>query len=193
MYTPENKMALLHNLYAPYKNCNGCHFNMPPITHIVFGEGDPNAKIMFIGEAPGAQEDLQARPFVGRSGKLLTSILEKIGIARADVFITNIVKCRPPNNRKPTPAEIAQSRPLLLEQITIINPRIICTLGSAALEGLLGHPVKITQLRGKPLMWHHTIVIPTYHPAFILRNSKKLPYLIEDITSAQNQASTLRP
>ncbi len=140
--------------------------------------------MLFIGEAPGREEDLQGKPFVGRSGKLLNRILDAIGITRNDVFITNIVKCRPPNNRRPLPQEIEASKPLLYSQIKIIRPSVICTLGSAALESLLGEPVKITKKRGRPISWNNITIIPTYHPAYILRNPRELQTFIYDIDQA---------
>lgn len=178
------KLEQLNKLYAPLRSCTGCHFNMPKATQIVFGEGNPDSPLVFIGEAPGQEEDITGRPFVGRSGKLLTKLLEAYDVQRSDIFITNIVKIRPPNNRKPTPQEITQSKPLLIKQLEIINPKVICTLGAAALEGLLGHPVQITNLRGKPFKWGNMTVIPTYHPAFILRNQTKLEPLALDIKKA---------
>ena len=149
MTAAQYKQQLLNDLYTPYQGCTGCHFNMPPATQIVFGVGNPDSPLVFIGEAPGREEDLQGKPFVGRSGKLLDRILDACGTTRENVFITNIVKCRPPNNRRPLPSEIEASRSLLFDQLKIIRPRAICTLGSAALEGLLDRPVKITQQRGK--------------------------------------------
>lgn len=184
MSEKEYKQQLLNDLYKPYLKCTGCHFGLPPATQIVFGEGTPNSPLVFIGEAPGRDEDIQGRPFVGRSGKLLDRIINASGSNRTDVFITNIVKIRPPNNRKPTPQEIAISKPLLLSQLKIIRPKIICTLGSAALEGLLDQPVKMTQMRGKPIKWHSITVLPTFHPAYILRNPKELKTLIADIHQA---------
>ncbi len=188
MNATEFKQQLLNALYKPYRTCNGCHFKMPPATHIVFGEGNPNASLMFIGEAPGREEDLQGKPFVGRSGQLLNRILDAIGLSREEVFITNVVKSRPPNNRRPLPQEIEINKPLLLGQIKIIRPKVICTLGSAAIEGLLGNPVKISQIRGKQVIWNHIPVIPTYHPAYILRNPQELQILIQDITAAAKLA-----
>lgn len=182
------KQQLLEDLYEQYRNCKGCHFKMPPATQIVFGEGNPHAKLMFIGEAPGREEDIQGKPFVGRSGQLLNRILDAIGISRDDVFITNIVKCRPPNNRRPTPQEIEISKPLLLGQIKIIRPKAICLLGSAALEGLLPAHPKISQVRGKKLIWEGIPVIPTYHPAYILRNPQELQTLVQDISTAATLA-----
>ena len=184
MNATTHKQQLLDMLYKPYKDCNGCHFKMPVATQIVFGEGNPDTKILFIGEAPGREEDLQGRPFVGRSGKLLDRILESAHAPRKTIFITNVVKCRPPNNRRPLPAEIATNKPLLMEQIKIIHPKIICTLGSSALEGLTGRTVKITKERGKPISWNGITILPAYHPAYILRNPKELETLMRDISTA---------
>lgn len=184
MKATPNKQQLLEALYKPYNGCNGCHFNMPKATQLVWGEGNIDSPILFIGEAPGKDEDIQGKPFVGRSGKLLNKILESIGSARKSVFITNIVKCRPPNNRRPLAQEIKISRPLLYSQIDILKPRIICTLGSAALEGLLGEQIKITKKRGIPIPWRNLTIIPAYHPAYILRNPKELQTLTADIGTA---------
>ncbi len=184
MNSSSYRQQLLNTLYAPFKGCSGCHFNMPKATQIVLGEGNPNSSLLFIGEAPGREEDLQGKPFVGRSGKLLNRIFDAIGITRNDVFITNIVKCRPPNNRRPLSQEIEASKPLLYSQIKIIRPFVICTLGSAALEGLLGKSVKITQKRGKPIAWNDITIVPAYHPAYILRNPQELQTLIHDIDQA---------
>lgn len=177
------KQALLDALYAPYKD-----FKNTPLyieegcTSIVFGEGDPDATILFIGEAPGEQEDREGRPFVGRSGQLLNHALQKAGLNRADVYITNIVKCRPPNNRTPTPAELKTGRELLLlKQIEIINPKVICTLGAAALTGLTEKPYPITKIRGQPIDFNGHILLPTFHPAYILRNQTALPIFLADI------------
>jgi uracil-DNA glycosylase len=191
MNSSAHKQQLLDKLYAPYDSCNGCHFHMPKATQIVFGEGDIQSPLIFIGEAPGKEEDLQGKPFVGRSGKLLNKILETVGTSRQDVFITNIVKCRPPNNRRPTAQEIEQFKPLLYSQIKIMRPKVICTLGSAALEGLLGGPVKITQKRGIPFEWNGIIIVPTFHPAYILRNPKELKTLARDIEAAAQKAGLI--
>lgn len=164
------KEDLLLELYKPYKNIKHCPVNTNGCTQIVMGEGDPTAKIMFIGEAPGHDEDIQGRPFVGRSGKLLNKCLNELGLKREDVFITNIVKCRPPNNRKPLPAEVFFFKPILIHEIKIVRPNVICTLGASALEGLLGEPFSITKIRGKILNFEGIPLIPTLHPAYVLRN-----------------------
>ncbi len=140
-------------------------------TNAVFGEGKFNSKIMCIGEGPGKDEDIQGRPFVGRSGKLLDKILNDFGFLRtSNVFIGNIVKCRPPENRAPFPIERATCLPYLLKQIEIINPKIIVLLGATALNGLIDSKLKITKVRGNWIKWNGRLVMPTFHPAALLRN-----------------------
>lgn len=179
------KQTLLEALYAPYKRCMQCPLGNQGRTHVVFGSGSADARLMFVGEGPGRDEDAQGEPFVGRSGQLLNKLFEAMGINREEVFISNIVKCRPPNNRKPTPIEMSVCKKLLLEkQIKIIRPRVLCTLGSSALEGLLDRPVKITAERGIAISYKNTPVIPTYHPAYVLRNPPALQHLAKDIQTA---------
>jgi len=187
MNTKRYKQQLLDKLYEPYQKCLECPLGFQGRINVVFGEGDPDADFMFIGEAPGKDEDIQGKPFVGRSGKLLNKVLELIGMQRSDVFISNIVKCRPPGNRKPTPEESHICKNLLLKkQVKIICPKIICTLGSAAIQGLLeDYTLKITKTRGTFINWDNFTVLPTYHPAYILRNPKKLKTLVDDIKTAQ--------
>lgn len=182
------KQNLLEELYKPYKKCLQCPLGNLGRTQVVFGQGNPDAELMFIGEGPGAEEDKQGLPFVGRSGQLLNRILQAVGLDREEVFITNIVKCRPPNNRKPLPIESETCKRILLKkQIQIIRPQVICTLGSAAIQGLLNdYGLKITQIRGKEFTYEDTRVIPTYHPAYILRNAKELQFLMQDIQTATN-------
>lgn len=139
-------------------------------TNVVFGEGDPHASLMFIGEAPGQDEDMQARPFVGRAGQLLTKIIEAMGLARRDVYIGNILKCRPPGNRNPLPSEILSCGRYLARQIEIIRPKVICALGKFAAQTLLKTEVPISELRGKFFDYHGIKLMPTYHPAYLLRN-----------------------
>ena len=145
-------------------------------THVVFGVGDIHASLMFVGEAPGADEDLQGEPFVGKAGQLLTKIIETMGLSRATVYIANILKCRPDTpgqaagNRKPTPDEMRTCLPYLLAQIQWIKPRVIVALGATAVEGLLGKTVGITKLRGHFQQFQGVPVMPTYHPAYLLRN-----------------------
>ncbi len=138
--------------------------------HIVFGEGDAHAKLVFVGEAPGADEDIQGRPFVGRAGQLLTRIVAAMGLTREEVYICNILKCRPPGNRNPLPEEIAACEPFLLMQIKAIKPKVICALGSFAAHALLKTDAPITVLRGVFHDYRGIPLMPTYHPAYLLRN-----------------------
>lgn len=178
------KQQLLDNLCEHYAATPDALLKFSGSTTIVFGEGNANAKLMFVGEGPGQQEDEQGRPFVGKSGQLLNKLLEIAGLSRDDVYITNIVKTRPPNNRKPLPNEIAFSMPLLMKQIEIIKPQLICTLGSSALQGFTGESVSITKARGKIININGLNIMPTYHPAYILRNPKELKNLADDILNA---------
>jgi uracil-DNA glycosylase family 4 len=185
MTTKELKQLLLEELYAPYKNCLLCPLSIQGRTHVVFGRGNPDAKILLIGEAPGKEEDLQSQPFVGRSGKLLSKALESLSIKETDVYITNIVKCRPPLNRTPLPNESALCTKLLLEeQIKIISPSVICSLGSCATKFLLKKNKEISKIRGTIQSYRSVNLIPTYHPAYILRNQKSFPLFLSDLALA---------
>jgi uracil-DNA glycosylase family 4 len=153
-------------------------------THVVFGVGDPDADLMFIGEAPGLHEDKQGEPFVGPAGELLTRMLGGIGLRREDVYIANVLKSRPPANRDPLPDEIEACTPWLVEQISIIQPLLLTTLGNFATKFVLNTPQGITRLRGQTFPWHGRTVIPTFHPAAILRSggdgSKQFELFRED-------------
>lgn len=185
------KEELLKALYEPYKKCLACPLGSLGRTTVVFGEGNADADLFFIGEGPGKNEDEQGRPFVGRSGQLLNRALSLVNLQRADVFISNVVKCRPPNNRAPTPLESVTCMNLLLfNQIKIIRPRIICTLGSIALNSLLGKSVSITKMRGIPLDWQGILVVPTYHPAYILRNQSQANTWLEDFKTIKKIIDT---
>jgi uracil-DNA glycosylase len=140
---------------------------------LVFGEGDPDADLMIVGEAPGEEEDLSGRPFVGRAGQLLDRILASVDIDRADVYITNIVKFRPPGNRAPRPDEIDASLGVLLEQIRLVSPQIIATLGNVPTQWFLGTKEGITRTRGRWYEWQGVRVFPLYHPAYLLRNPSR--------------------
>ena len=159
----------LSQLYLEVKDCHKCHL-WETRTNLVFGAGHEKAAVAFIGEAPGRDEDLQGEPFVGRAGQLLTRILEAIQFRREDVFIGNILKCRPPENRDPTPEEIDQCLPILEGQLHIIRPKIICTLGRIAAQTLLRTNAPLSRLRGHVHDLHGVKVIVTYHPAALLRN-----------------------
>ena len=141
--------------------------------NLVFGEGSENANLMLIGEAPGEDEDLSGRPFVGRAGQLLDRILASVNIERDDIYVTNIVKYRPPNNRNPKPEEIAVSAPLLMEQIKIIRPQIIGTLGNVPTQFFLGTKEGITKTRGNWFEWNGIRIMPLFHPAYLLRNPSR--------------------
>jgi DNA polymerase len=139
-------------------------------TNVVFGVGDPNARLMFVGEAPGRREDLQGEPFVGAAGRLLDELLGEIGIARQEVYIANVLKCRPPGNRDPRPAEIDSCKGYLREQIRLISPEVVMTLGNFATKLLLRTETGITRLRGQRYdWWRGSSLIPTFHPAAALR------------------------
>ena len=149
-------------------------------TQTVFGEGDCCAELVFVGEAPGQEEDATGRPFVGRAGELLTKMIRAMGLRREDVFICNVIKCRPPDNRTPAPGEVEACRPYLLRQLEIIRPKVIVTLGNPAAKALLGTRVGITRLRGQwqglPLIGDNLqgiAVMPTFHPAYLLRQYTK--------------------
>ena len=156
--------------------CTKCAHLACSRTQTVFGVGNPNADLMFIGEAPGADEDQQGEPFVGRAGQLLTRILKAMNFAREDVYIANILKCRPDmpaggsGNRPPTPTEMQTCRPYLLEQIDIIQPKVLVALGAVAVEGLLGARGTMRELRGRWHSYNGTPLMITYHPAYLLRN-----------------------
>jgi DNA polymerase len=139
-------------------------------TQVVFGVGNPHADLLFLGEGPGAEEDAQGIPFVGRSGKLLDRLIaEEMGLTRADVYVTNVVRCRPPGNRDPLPDEIAACNPWLETQLRLIAPRVVVTLGNFASKLLLGTKDGITRLRGRSYPWRGAVLVPTYHPAAVLR------------------------
>lgn len=150
-------------------NCMLCRLHKGR-TNLVFGAGDAHADLMFIGEAPGRDEDMQGEPFVGRAGQLLTKIIEAMGLKRSEVYIANINKCRPPNNRAPARDEADACLPFLHEQVAIIKPKVIVCLGSVAVQNLLRTEEKISRIRGQWREFDGIPVMPTYHPAFLLRN-----------------------
>ncbi len=139
-------------------------------TNVVFGVGNPNADLMFIGEAPGRDEDLKGEPFVGRAGQLLTDIIKAMKLTRDDVYIANVIKCRPPENRNPEPDELDACRPFIRRQVELIQPKVIVTLGRFALQSLTEKAYGITSVRGQWLEYNGVKVMPTYHPAYLLRN-----------------------
>ena len=167
----------LKALRITYQKCTRCPLSAQGRTQVVFGAGNANAQLMFVGEGPGRDEDLRGTPFIGRAGKLLMKILEAMGLSRDEVYISNVVKCRPPNNRAPLPDESDTCKnSILYKEIEIIRPKIICTLGATATQALLGDNIRISKARG--IFSEFTdgvLILPTYHPAYLLRNpaSKK--------------------
>lgn len=161
-------------------NCSRCKLHRGRKT-IVFGEGNPNAQLMLVGEAPGADEDIQGRPFVGRAGQLLMQMIKAINFERGDVFIANVLKCRPPNNRPPEPDEIEQCSPFLMKQIALIQPKIILALGTFSAQLLLNSKSPISYLRSRVYDMPFGRVIATYHPSFLLRSPQKKPEAWEDL------------
>jgi len=151
------------------EKCQKCSLGKTRIK-FVFGDGDPNSKLVFVGEAPGSDEDQQGLPFVGKAGQLLTKIIEAINFKRSQVYICNILKCRPPENRNPLPAEIELCEPYLIRQLEIIKPAVICTLGTFASQTLLKTDIPISKLRGKIHYYQNIKLVPTFHPAALLRN-----------------------
>ena len=179
--SPEKRSAALEELrLKEIGDCSRCRL-CEGRNKLVFGAGSPSSEIMFVGEGPGADEDRQGIPFVGRAGQLLTKIIEAMGLSREEVYIANIVKCRPPQNRAPLPAEVEACIPFLVRQAEIIAPKVIVCLGSVATQNLLGTAEKITRLRGKFTSWRGIPVMPTYHPAFLLRNPNMKKPVWEDI------------
>jgi DNA polymerase len=163
-------------------DCTRCKLHTLGRTQIVFGVGNPQARLMFVGEAPGADEDIQGEPFVGRAGQLLTKIIQSIGLERSDVSIANVIKCRPPGNRNPEPDEVAQCQPFLFRQIDTIRPRVIVALGTFAAHALLGSDAPISRLRGSVHPFRHdSQLIPTFHPAYLLRSPERKREVWEDM------------
>lgn len=177
----QQALEALYNQYIPHKTCP-LKKNTPH--QLIFGSGPLNAKIMIIGEAPGKTEEERGKPFVGKSGELLIKTLNQLNMQREDIFITNVVKCRPHNNKTPTKKEVNAYIQILLSQIEIIKPMVICTLGSVALKALVPHSAPITTARSVPHSLHNIIILPTYHPAYILRNKNKQNDFYLDIKKA---------
>jgi len=182
--TPTEPAVRLAQLAVAVRDCRNCRLHAGR-TQVVFGTGDPAAALVFVGEAPGHDEDIQGEPFVGQAGQLLTRIIAAIGLTREQVYLLNVIKCRPPHNRNPQPDEVAACRPILQEQLACLQPRVICALGTFAAQTLLQTEEKISRLRGR----FHTLgaiqVMPTYHPAFLLRNPQYKRAVWEDMQCIQ--------
>ena len=169
----------LPQLSAYLHDCQRCQLASGR-TQVVFGTGNPQASIMFVGEAPGFYEDREGVPFVGAAGKLLTELLQSIGLERSDIYIANVIKCRPPNNRDPLPDEIDTCKPFLLQQIELIQPKLVCTLGNFATQTLLERKVGITKVRGQVIRLENFVVFPLLHPAAALHQGNLRFPLKED-------------
>jgi uracil-DNA glycosylase len=180
-YPGLEKTATLEELRAFIGDCQRCKL-APLRTHLVFGVGNPEADLMFVGEAPGADEDARGEPFVGRAGQLLTDIIERgMGLRRADVYICNVIKCRPPDNRNPEADEVVACEPFLMRQIDLVQPRAIVALGTFAVQALLKVKTPISRLRGN---WHEVRgvkLMPTFHPAYLLRSPGEKRWVWQDI------------
>jgi len=170
----------LETIEAEALRCVACQLHEGR-NKVVFGVGDPGARLMFIGEGPGRDEDLQGEPFVGRAGKLLTKIIEAMGYERRDVYIANVVKCRPPQNRNPQADEMSTCEHFLLRQIEVIQPQIIVLLGRVAMQAILGSTAPMSRLRGQFQKWRSIPVMCTYHPAYLLRNPNAKKDVWEDM------------
>lgn len=182
--TPTAPAIRLAQLAATVRDCRNCRLHAGR-TQVVFGTGDPTAALVFVGEAPGHDEDVQGEPFVGPAGQLLTRIIAAIGLTREQVYLLNVIKCRPPQNRNPQPDEVAACRPILQAQLACLQPRVICALGAFAAQTLLQTEEKISRLRGRFHMLGAIQVMPTYHPAYLLRNPQYKRAVWEDMQRIQ--------
>jgi len=179
---PLTQADALAEVRADIGDCTRCKLHTLGRTQVVFGVGNPNADLMFVGEAPGADEDIQGIPFVGRAGQLLTDIIEKgLKIPRKDVYIANVIKCRPPQNRNPEPDEVNTCEPFLFRQIDIIQPKVIVALGKFGAQTLLRTLDPISRLRGRVFEYRGSRLVPTFHPAYLLRNPSSKREVWEDM------------
>ena len=170
----------LQELSQSLHNCQRCKLAKLGRTQVVFGVGNPHATVMFVGEAPGFHEDQQGEPFVGAAGKVLNELLQSAGLSRSDIYIANVIKCRPPNNRDPEPDEVETCKPFLMQQIALIRPKHVCTLGNWATQTLLERKVGITKVRGQAFYLKDFVLFPLLHPAATLHQGGLLDPLRED-------------
>ena len=181
----KERMPPLENLKTETAGCQKCSLSKTR-TNLVFGVGNHKADLMFVGEAPGRDEDMQGEPFVGRAGQLLTKIIEAIGFKRTDVYIANILKCRPPGNRNPLPEEIVLCTPYLIKQIDIIKPKVLCALGTFAAQTLLNTKAPVGTLRGRFHEYQGIPMMVTFHPAYLLRNPNDKAKVWEDMKQVRD-------
>ena len=189
---PKVKLPLLEKVRTELGECDRCKLHRTR-TNIVFGVGSPEARLMFVGEAPGEDEDLQGFPFVGKAGQLLTRMIEAMGLRREDVYICNTVKCRPPNNRNPEPDELLACEPFLKGQLGAVKPEVIVTLGKFAAQSLLREQTAITRLRGQWREYEGIPVMPTFHPAYLLRSPAEKGKVWEDLKQVMKRLGLVLP
>ena len=182
---------VLSAIRADLGDCTRCQLSGLGRTQVVFGVGNPEADLMFVGEAPGREEDVKGIPFVGRAGQLLTKIIESIGASRDSVYIANVIKCRPPQNRNPEPDEVSTCEPFLLAQIDAIQPKVIVALGAFAARTLLQSDAPISRLRGREYAYRGATLIPTFHPAYLLRNPESKREVWEDMKRVRSLLAEL--
>lgn len=173
-------LSPLQELANALRGCQRCKLSKLGRTQVVFGVGNPHASIMFVGEGPGFHEDRQGEPFVGAAGKLLNDLLQSAGLSRSDIYIANVIKCRPPNNRDPEPDEVETCKPFLMQQIALIRPKLVCSLGNWATQTLLERKVGITRVRGQAFYLKEFVLFPLLHPAAALHQGNLLTPLRED-------------
>ncbi len=183
--SPAKSRETFEEIWAELSNCTRCSLHEGR-TNIVQTEGNRKARLMFVGEAPGADEDQQSRPFVGRAGQLLTKIINAIGFKREEVMIGNVNRCRPPGNRPPTPEEASMCKPFLLREIAVVQPEVIVVLGNTAMKNLLGIKEGISKLRGQFQEFNGIKVMPTFHPAYLLRDPSKKRETWEDLKKVRD-------
>jgi DNA polymerase len=171
--TAPSAAAALVSIREDLGDCMRCKLHAQGRKQIVYGVGNASADLMFVGEAPGADEDIQGEPFVGRAGQLLTKIIEAMGYTRKDVYIANVLKCRPPGNRNPEPDEVASCQPFLFRQIDVVQPKVMVALGTFAAQALLNTKDPISRLRGRAWPCRDRLLVPTFHPAFLLRSPER--------------------
>ena len=193
LITPEKRESVLKAIREEIGDCKRCPLAFAGRHTIVFGEGDPNARLMFVGEGPGADEDMQGRPFVGRAGQLLNNMIHAMGLQREQVYIANIVKCRPPQNRTPEPVEANTCSQFLFQQIDVIRPEILVALGSTAATYLLGGKASLSSLRGRFHEARGSKLIVTYHPAYLLRDPRQKKEAWADLQIAMKELGLKAP